>query len=967
MVGIEEDKLSLKVLVHKDRNKVIFAEADGNFVNALFSIMALPLGTIVRVLEKCPDQNLKAIGSLKNLYQSLVELPADCFYTEEGKFMMLNPRTSVYQYDSCRNLNLNIDDTEPTKYFWCENERCNQPYNSYFSTCSVAKCLKCRKLMTREIKFDIDEYLNDGVFVPNAATFLVTDDLHVMPNTLDLSLGLLFSLGFTGASHVEERTIVLGRQQALVRGQLMLILVKAALLLKYPLTYLVFHDIHPIRGSVNPRLGTSIQHLTSDKTMEKNSKTMTLKLTFQQSTSKFLFAEAEQDFVDFVFGFLEIPLGTLIGKLTNGDTSFECLENLHASIANMNSIDLHKTRHWLIDPKLKWKHISVNQIFPLHSSNPQKTHERYFLDGILTKHAHGLGDAKYIMIFKDPRIGGAFLEATATYMVTDDLVVTRFSSVSAIGMMNKLKVPLKDIEHHVVTIDFEKALKILKASLRSCSTLTDVFLKEIIEKKKRDNEEFRSLSQNHERPNMDQIIRSKRKKSKIMAAKENKISLKLMVHKEKRKVVFAEADNNFVETLFSIMTLPMATIVRLFDKCPDQDFGSLKNLYRSLEELPSCYFFNEESKFMMLHPRTSAYKLCRKLKVKIEDPEPLKYFVCENPRLYFGTSRFARCPSCRELMNREVQYYENLFFVFGTVDDCDDPDVFLPRLATFIVTDDLNVMPNTLDFSVRLLCDLGYTDSSQELEEMTFDIGPEQMVILVKAALLFKNPLTYLVFHSIHPSGVLVNSKPATLIQHVITNKKSTNSKTMALRVALQKSTSKFLFAEAEEDFVDFIFGFLEIPLGTLIGKLMNGNTSFECLDNLFASISNMSVGRCIKSKYCKDLLIKPEIELKYVSINQIFPLDVSKCFETSLECGNMKLEDPRVEGRFLKPPTKFMLTDDLVITPLSSISGISMLTKLKVPLGDVEHHVVTIGIEEGLKILKASMKSNSTFTDAFT
>ncbi|KAJ9551072.1 hypothetical protein OSB04_015117 [Centaurea solstitialis] len=54
--------------------------------------------------------------------------------------------------------------------------------------------------------------------------------------------------------------------------------------------------------------------------------------------------------------------------------------------------------------------------------------------------------------------------------------------------MNKLKVPLKDIEHHEVTIDFEKALKILKGSLKSSSTLTDVFLKEIIEKKKRDEE-----------------------------------------------------------------------------------------------------------------------------------------------------------------------------------------------------------------------------------------------------------------------------------------------------------------------------------------------------------------------------------------------------------------------------------------------------------------------------------------------
>ncbi|KAI3701649.1 hypothetical protein L6452_26882 [Arctium lappa] len=299
MAATEEDKLSLKVLVHKEKRKVIFAEADGNFVNTLFSIMGLPLGTIVRVLEKSSDKNLKALGSLRNLYQSLMELPADCFFNEESKFMMLNPRTSLY--DSCRNLKLNIDDTEPTKYFVCENEGCNLPSASYFSTCSVARCRHCRKLMTREIEY-ADKYIGryDGVFVQNAVTFIVTDDLHVMPNTLGSSLGLLFDLGFTDASHVEEKTIDIGCEE-------MLILVKGALLFKYPLTCLVFHSMHPIGGFFNPKLGISIQHLISDNTVEKNSKTMKLKLALQSSTSKFLFAEAEQDFVDFVFGFLEIP------------------------------------------------------------------------------------------------------------------------------------------------------------------------------------------------------------------------------------------------------------------------------------------------------------------------------------------------------------------------------------------------------------------------------------------------------------------------------------------------------------------------------------------------------------------------------------------------------------------------------------------------------------------------------------
>ncbi|KAJ9550993.1 hypothetical protein OSB04_015038 [Centaurea solstitialis] len=453
-----------------------------------------------------------------------------------------------------------------------------------------------------------------------------------------------------------------------------------------------------------------------------------------------------------------------------------------------------------------------------------------------------------------------------------------------------------------------------------------------------------------------------------MAANENKISLKLMVHKEKLKVAFAEADYTFVDTLFSIMTWPMATIVRVLDKCPDQNLqalGSLKNLYQSLEELPASYFSNEDSKFMMLNPTTSAYDLCRNLKLNIDDSEPTKCFICQNSNcsenrgIYFSNSSVARCPSCSKLMNREIHSTNSVSRIF------DDPGMFVPSLTTFIVTDDLRVMPNTLYSSVRLLCDLGITDASQ-LEERTFDIGREQMVILVKAALLCKNPLTFMVFHSIRFSGGLVNPKMGTSIQISTSNEEDTKLKKMTLRVSWQKSTSKFLFAEANEDFVDFIFGFLEIPLGTLVGKLMNGNTSIECLNNLFSSISNMSVGDSIKSQELKGMLIQPQLVLKYVSENQIFPLNVPNSFEYTLPGWRKRtLRDPRVNGRFLKAATKYILTDDLVITPLSSISGISMLNKLKVPLNDVEQHEVRIGIEKGLKILKASLRSSSTFTDA--
>lgn len=194
----------------------------------------------------------------------------------------------------------------------------------------------------------------------------------------------------------------------------------------------------------------------------------------------------------------------------------------------------------------------------------------------------------------------------------------------------------------------------------------------------------------------------------------------------------------------------------------------------------------------------------------------------------------------------------------------------------------------------------------------------------------------------------------------------------MKLKVTLRKSNSKLLFAEADGDFIDFLLGFLEIPLGTIIGKMFNGNSSFESLDNLFASISNLNVGY-IKSQVLKDALLQPQLSWSHVSHNQIFCVDVSKCSEVLCRisesvnfakmtpyivyrygerCETLKFKIPRVNGGLLKPPAKFMLMDDLVLTPMSSISTIALLNKLKVPLNDVEEYEVSIGIEEVWYIL---------------
>ncbi|MFS7915145.1 hypothetical protein Hanom_Chr02g00161861 [Helianthus anomalus] len=60
-----------------------------------------------------------------------------------------------------------------------------------------------------------------------------------------------------------------------------------------------------------------------------------------------------------------------------------------------------------------------------------------------------------------------------------------------------------------------------------------------------------------------------------------------------------------------------------------------------------------------------------------------------------------------------------------------------------------------------------------------------------------------------------------------------------------------------------------------------------------------------------------------------------------------------------------FMVTDDLIISASSSYSTMNTLNNLKVPFDDVEKYDISLGLKEGLSMLKASLKGCSTLTES--
>nr|POE85360.1 hypothetical protein CFP56_70364 [Quercus suber] len=61
-------KVSLKLMIDTERRRVLYAEAGKDFVDFLFYILALPIGTFIPLL------NQEMVGSLGNIYDSIANV-----------------------------------------------------------------------------------------------------------------------------------------------------------------------------------------------------------------------------------------------------------------------------------------------------------------------------------------------------------------------------------------------------------------------------------------------------------------------------------------------------------------------------------------------------------------------------------------------------------------------------------------------------------------------------------------------------------------------------------------------------------------------------------------------------------------------------------------------------------------------------------------------------------------------------
>lgn len=188
-------KVSLKLLIDNKNQKVILAEADKDFVDFLLYLLALPLGTVIRLLT---EQDM--LGCLGNLYKSVDVLGESYLRTTQIKDSILKPLVSI----SDTEVPLLLPITElPSILYRC-------PYCKQIA--AKHPNMACPNCIDDE---DDEEDLasKDKGFVKDVVTYMVMDNLEVSPMSSISSIALLNKFNIQDLSVLEEKVVDLGTKE----------------------------------------------------------------------------------------------------------------------------------------------------------------------------------------------------------------------------------------------------------------------------------------------------------------------------------------------------------------------------------------------------------------------------------------------------------------------------------------------------------------------------------------------------------------------------------------------------------------------------------------------------------------------------------------------------------------------------------------------------------------------------------
>ena len=197
--------VEIKVMVSKSKNKILFAEADGDFVDLLVSFLTAPIGSILKLMK-----GKLCLGSIGNLYTSVKELSRSWFIGS-SKESLVNIR--VAPHFGCKSNPLEEEDSPE---YW---------YGSVVVNDNEGRTMiSKRKDMLRDPKKVklVDPRSCDGAreaavgFMKRPCLFIVRDDLEVIPMTTASSISYLQQLQNVKLNDLEEHFIKIRKSHEVI-------------------------------------------------------------------------------------------------------------------------------------------------------------------------------------------------------------------------------------------------------------------------------------------------------------------------------------------------------------------------------------------------------------------------------------------------------------------------------------------------------------------------------------------------------------------------------------------------------------------------------------------------------------------------------------------------------------------------------------------------------------------------------
>lgn len=222
------------------------------------------------------------------------------------------------------------------------------------------------------------------------------------------------------------------------------------------------------------------------------------------------------------------------------------------------------------------------------------------------------------------------------------------------------------------------------------------------------------------------------------------VRLKLLIDTKSERVIFGEADKNFIDFLFNLLSLPLGTAINLLEK-PTAAVGSLGNVYTSVETLSDTYFQPNQTKEALLKPKvsifgsTSTIMLLPVIDSSSSTTKNTTFYLCNRQQSYYGTRCHhfvsdgpnAICPNCNYCMTRVGTYVKPKSSSASTqlTNIGDDEVGFVKDVVSYMVMGDLTVKPMSAISSMTLLKEFNIKEIGV-LEEKVVTLNLNEVIFL---------------------------------------------------------------------------------------------------------------------------------------------------------------------------------------------------------------------------------------------